>query len=555
MKVWESDMSKIFLVRSFLCGLFIVVVLGSVLFAGCSHLRGSEDYDTFPVAAPETLRQIEPIDLKEAEEEETLTPDRDEPELAELQISLEECRALVLENNLDLKVQLINPAIAAERVSQEEAHFEAAFSANAIYSKSNTPVASTIEIAGNQVDFTYTDLGVNIPLRTGGNITFDLTDIRTKTDSFWAIYNPSYDSDLSASISQPLLRNAGKRVNTYAIRFAEYNMQIADASTKLAAIRVIAEVDKAYWGLYAARKLLEVRRQQYELAETLFEQTERLVDIGIKPPIELIRTRAGVAERLEAIITAENGVRNTERYLKRMLNKSGLGMETGTVLIPSTEPDPVRYELQKEQMIASAIENRMDMLELELQLAQDASTIEYRRNQTLPLVTMEYRYNMNGLGPARSDSYDILFDNTFNDHRVGLQVSIPLGNKAAKSRLRQAIYERAMRLASRDSKKAQIKYEVLNQIDQLEASWQHILASRQTTILRDQQCQAEKRQYELGMLTSTDVLEAQTDLADAQRMEIRALTEYQIALVDLAYATGTLLGAAKVQWEPFVPEE
>ena len=35
--------------------------------------------------------------------------------------------------------------------------------------------------------------------------------------------------------------------------------------------------------------------------------------------------------------------------------------------------------------------------------------------------------------------------------------------------------------------------------------------------------------------------------------EIRALTEYQIAQVDLAYATGTLLGAAKIQWQLIVP--
>jgi outer membrane protein len=547
-------MSKIFSVKLFLCGLSIVGIFGMFLFMGCAHLKGSEDYYTFK-AAPETLQQIETIELKEAEEEEILTLDREEPELVELEISLEECRALTLKNNLDLKVQLINPTIAAERVSQEEARFEAAFSATAVYSKSNTPVASTIEIAGNQVDTTYADLGVNIPLRTGGDITVNLTDNRNKTDSFWAVYNPSYDSDLSASISQPLLRNAGKRVNTHAIRIAEYNRQITDARTKLEAIRVIADVDRAYWRLYAARRLLDVRRQQYELAGALFEQTERLVDIGIKPPIELIRTRAGVAERLEAIIAAENGVQNTERDLKRMLNKSGLGMETATALIPSTEPDPVRYELQKGEMVANAIENRMDMLELEMQIAQDASTIDYRRNQTLPLVTMEYRYNMNGLGPARNDSYDMLFDNMFNDHLISLQVSIPLGNRAAKSRLRQAIYERTRRLASRDNKKAQIRYDVLKQIGQLEASWQRILASRQTTILRDQQYQAEKRQYELGMLTSTDVLQAQTDLADAQRMEILALTEYQIALVDLAYATGTLLGAAKVQWEPFVPEE
>jgi len=96
---------------------------------------------------------------------------------------------------------------------------------------------------------------------------------------------------------------------------------------------------------------------------------------------------------------------------------------------------------------------------------------------------------------------------------------------------------------------------VLNQIDTLDANWQQILAARQTTILYDQQYQAEKRQYELGMVTSTEVLNAQTNLAEAQRSEISALADYQISLVDLAYATGTLLGSAKVQWEPFVPGE
>ena len=36
--------------------------------------------------------------------------------------------------------------------------------------------------------------------------------------------------------------------------------------------------------------------------------------------------------------------------------------------------------------------------------------------------------------------------------------------------------------------------------------------------------------------------------------EIRALAEYQIAQVDLAFATGMLLGASKVRWEPAAPD-
>jgi len=144
-------------------------------------------------------------------------------------------------------------------------------------------------------------------------------------------------------------------------------------------------------------------------------------------------------------------------------------------------------------------------------------------------------------------------DNTYTDNSVGLQVSIPLGNAAAESRLRQAIYERTQQLANRENRKQLITYNVLQKIDTLEANWQGILASRQATILYDEKFQAEKHQFELGMVTAREVLDAQTNLADARKDEITAVADYQISLIDLAYHTGTLLGAAKVEWGPVVP--
>jgi len=406
---------------------FIFSVLGVVFLSGCVHFRGEERYPVVKIS-PESLQQIETLELKETEKEEPPRLNSQAPAPAELELSLAECRALTLENNLDLKVQLINPAIAAESVNQEESKFEATFSANITYSETSQPLASDLEIQGNQRDTLSTELGVKLPLRTGGEINVNLADYSVETNSDYALYNPSYNSGLSASISQPLLRNAGRRVNEYTIRIAELNRQITDSRTKLEAIRIIAAVDVAYWRLYAHRRLLDVRKQQYELAKALFEETRSYVDVGAKPRIELMRTRASVAEKLEAIINAENDVRDTERDLKRMLNKPDLGMNTGTVLVPTNKPDPVRYDIQRENMVANAIENRMEMMALELQLAQDAGKIDYQRNQTLPLASLDYTYNINGLGDKRGDSYEMLLENDFRDHRLGLQVSIPLGN-------------------------------------------------------------------------------------------------------------------------------
>jgi outer membrane protein len=166
---------------------------------------------------------------------------------------------------------------------------------------------------------------------------------------------------------------------------------------------------------------------------------------------------------------------------------------------------------------------------------------------------MNYTYNVSGLGDTRSDSYDLLEESRFADHTMGLSMRIPLGNAAAKSRVRRARYEKYQRLITRKQRKNLVEYEVLNAMDQVHTNWQRIIASQQNTVLSSRVYDAEKRQFEQGLRTSTDVLDAQTTLANAQLSELSALVEYQVALVDLAYATGTLLGAAQIEWEPTVP--
>ena len=75
------------------------------------------------------------------------------------------------------------------------------------------------------------------------------------------------------------------------------------------------------------------------------------------------------------------------------------------------------------------------------------------------------------------------------------------------------------------------------------------------TVLAARTLAAEERQFDVGLRTSTDVLDASASLADAQSREVLALASYQIALVDLSFATGTSLGAARIRFEPIADEE
>ena len=393
-------------------------------------------------------------------------------------------------------------------------------------------------------------------MQTGGTVKFDLADNRTNiTNGSLGKYSEvSYTPVTTFSISQPLLRGAGKRVNTYSIRVLEYQRHITDAMTKLEVIRVLANADSGYWRLYAARKELEVRQQEYELAQAQLEQTRRMVLLGEKAAVEETRSEAGVAERLDGIIKAKKELEDRQRELKQIMNETGLGIDSPAVVVPMTEPDPVRYEIDKERLTKSAVENRMEMLEVELQLAQDSSTVDYYKNQMLPLVAMDYTYNMNGIGTTRGDAYDMMFDRTSESYTVGMNVIVPLGNQAAKNRLLEAQYRKRQRLFTKDNRRIQIETEVLGaDLSSWRRTGKAFLAGRQNSILAGQLYEAEKRQFVVGLRTATDVLDAQAKFANAQSTEISALTEYQIAQVDLAYATGTLLGATKVRWEPDIP--
>ncbi|MCC6683303.1 MAG: TolC family protein [Phycisphaeraceae bacterium] len=498
------------------------------------------------------LQQIDPVDLTQVADA-VHAPDETQPlqpaalPPAESKLSLEQCRVMVLANNLELQVELLNPAIAAQSVSEQEARFEALFFANSSYARTDTPTATTL--SGSQTKAVQNDMGVDLPLQTGGNLRFNLAANQFKTDNVFSTLNPSYATDASISLSQNLLRGAGIRANTHAIRLAQYQHQQANAATHLAVIRILANTDRAYWRLQAARQVLQVRQAEHELAVVQLEKARRMVDSGELAEIEITRAESGVAERLSAIITAENTVRLEQRALKRMLNDAGLPMDGPTAVIPTTDANPVRYDFAPEKLVSMAMDGRMELLELELQLAQQASTLHFERNAALPLALLDYTYNFNGLGRTYGNSFDMLSDRDFADYRLGLRVEVPLGNEAARSRVRRAILHRMQTLSSVEQRKALIEEEVLNAADQLASSWQQILAARQSAILAHRTFMAEQRQFEQGLRTSTDVLDAQARYSDAQAAEVRAIAEYQIAQIDLAYATGSILGADQVRWE------
>lgn len=526
-----------------------------VFAAGCSNPLASDKGDYPEAISLDRLRRIEPLTLPTrgsvVEEDPAGVAARRFDGLESVELTLEEVRLAALANNLDLRAALIEPALANESLSAEEAAFEALFTPRFNASRTDSPTSS--ELDDSQAETFSFDPAVTIPLRTGGSASVSLPMSRNETTNEFSTLNPAYTADLRFSVSHPLLRNAGRFATTYAIRVAAYDLQVSEAQAKLSVIGQIAGVERAYWRLYESREDLVVRQRQYELAAAQLERARRRVAAGAVAEIEVIRAESGVADSLEQIIIAQNQVLLRQRELKRRANIPGLGVDSAAMVVPRTTPDPVRYELHRAELLNAALANRMELLQEELRIAQAQAGIRLSENQAMPSLGLTAAYTVNGLGPEGREAFETLAENRFEDWSVGLAGEFPIGNEAALSRLRRAILTRLQRLVTRDGREQLVRQEVLDAAEAIDAGWQRLLAARQAVVMNARALDAEERQFGVGRSTSTDVLDASTRLADAQLSEIRALVDYQVAQTNLAEATGLIMGATRLRWEPAGP--
>lgn len=477
--------------------------------------------------------------------------------------SIVDIREAALRNNLSIQIAQFLPSIAQTEVREEEAKFDNIIFAYAQYAEKDLP-----SISGDNVSFksdnpnldkqelkldilaqekTETSLvaGIKVPLRTGGTVTLSSPLSRKLTDGNFD--STQYQSALEFSFSQPLLRNAGRRANEASIRIAELNQQDAQLNTRLQSIRIIAMVDKAYWALYQAWGELDVRRTQYEYATQNLAMVKRRVEEGLTAAVELNRSEIGVADRMEALIVAQTKLKLAQRQLQFFMND--IVDNNPDPLIPTTQPNLLKFDFDREKLLNDAMDNRIELLQQELKLAADARKIEYLENQTLPLFSLDYQYGaLSNQLSSMGDIYQGVLNGQFSDWAIGLKFEMPVTNEARKARLDNAIQQRMQRLTTKSLQMLTVKKEIYDALDKTDQNWQRIIAARKQVLIAGLNYEAELKQFSEGLRTMTEVLETLTRLGEAQIKEIKAITDYQVTLVDTAYATGTLLGYSKVQF-------
>jgi outer membrane protein TolC len=469
-----------------------------------------------------------------------------------LPLSLRDAIAQALRQNLDLLIEGYNPQARTQEVTREDAAFDPAAFAELTFSESKTPSATSVggftAFATSERETLTGNVGLRKRFTLGTQLELSFNNDRTDFNSPAQAVNPSYRTDLTLSLSQPLLKNFGIEVNETPLRLARGNLTIAQAVLAQRVQAVVVEVEGAYWDLIFTIEDLAARRRSLALAEALVRLNQARVRAGVAAPVEVTQAEATRAARLEEIITGEKAVRDAEDRLKRALNFGLAPDEPDFTIQPTDRPTVIGGPVPLEESLKAARERRPEILQAQEQVRNQEVSYRFTRNQLLPTLDLVGKIGTNGLGSTFNEDFDRGASGSFPTVEVGLLFEYPLGNRAARSDAERARLLLEQARTSLRNVDQQVSVEVREAVRQVRATLERIEATRRARELAAEQLRIEERRLEAGVSTTFQVLEFQDDLARAEANESRAATDYRKALAAVDRVTAATL--EKYQLEP-----
>lgn len=458
-------------------------------------------------------------------------------EREELKLSVDEAVRMALAKNLTIIVERFNPPILTTEIGVEQAAFDPVLLSEGRFNTQRLPTATALAGAAVAAQENRTlNFGLRQRFLTGGRYEITFNNNRQETNSRFVSPRANYASDLTLTLTQPLLRNFGLDFNRSRIRIARLNRDISEERLREVVTRTVAQVQTSYWDLVLARESVEVAKRSLELARDLLRRNKIMIEAGVLAPVEIFQAEAEVASREAELIAAESAVRNAEDSLKQLLN-----LEGDIAIIPTDRPTITVREVSFEETLREALERRPEIRQAKTQTVSKEISLKAVRNQLRPSLDLTAFFGLNGLGGELERDVDVLVSGDRYHAGVGVVLEIPIGNRAARQRFRRSQLELEQSVATLRELESRVTLEVRLAVRNLLTGLKRIEATKAARVAAEKALEAEEKKFRVGLTTSFNILRFQRDLTAAQNLEMQALIEYSKSLVELERVKGTLL--------------
>ena len=436
----------------------------------------------------------------------------------------------------------------------------------------NNPFCAPTEQNTTTANFNYTQ-----GFQWGTNLTVGFNNSRVTNGSDLAALLPQLNASFRAQFTQHLLQGFGFAPNTRFIQIARNNREISDVAFRLQITTTVDQIETMYWDLVYAYENVRVQREQLAFAQKTLSDTQKQVEIGTLAPIEVVRAQSTVAGDQQTLTVALTNLQLQQLLMKNALSRTLVDptladaevIPTSIMELPAQEPVTPTQDLVNE-----ALSHRPELAEARINLTNSDISKKAIRNSLLPSVDLFAYYGGSGLGGSPNDAYvcnahpeqcfgsggsytpppNISYGGTLNqlvnstaaDKGVGVNLTIPIRNRAAQATQVRSEFEYRQAQLRIQQIENQLRIEVRNAQFGVQQNRASVASAKAAVDLARQSLDAEQKKYALGASTSTLVLQYQSGLTTAEVTLVSAQAAYEKARLELDRATGLLLDHAGV---------
>jgi outer membrane protein len=460
-------------------------------------------------------------------------------------LSLQEAIARAVKHSLAIRVESYNPAIKEALIQEAVANFDATAFGQSQWSNSDQPLLNP----GNSNGQTWNNaFGIKQLLPTGTQIQASTSFTARDAAGTGTISTPPgksyYTANLNVQLVQPLLRGFGADVNEATIYLAQRDLRISLSQFKQQVMASVGDVEDAYLSLVLARTNVEVLEHLVVASEQTYNDVEARRGIDA--------TKASINQALSALESrradlhdAQKAYRAASDKLKSLINDPALDINSNILINPIDRPVAEAVDYDPLDCIQTGLRQRPEMQQARLQLERADIVLKVARNDLLPKLDLTLALQSNGLDRG----FDTAYSQTVApmnqlDETVALKFEMPLGNRFAQSQVDRRENERRQAITNMVQAAQQIVLDVRTQLREVYSSYDVIE-------YRDRVRKAAAEQLQ-GIIDLENIrprtpeflqlkLDSQANLAQAEQQLTLVLINYNLALMRLERAKGTLL--------------
>jgi outer membrane protein TolC len=430
----------------------------------------------------------------------------------------------------------------------------------AITPESNTVITGTNTLYGNTTtaNFLYTQ---GFPTGTLMTVGFDNT--RSSTNALFNSLNPTVAPSFQFQLRQHLLQGFGFDPNLRFIRIARNNKMITEVTFRNQIITTVSQIENIYWDLVNAYENVTVQQRALDLANKTLSDNQKQVTAGTLAPLTVVQSQSAVATAKQNLIAAQVALQLQQLLMKNAItrNMADPMLAIAPVIPTDTLNTTSEYEVGTiDDLIAEAIKQRPEIITARLTLTNNIVTRKSLRNELKPGLDVFAFYGASALaGPLNplctdpvqcaspgfpvgyGGAFGNLFNSTAPDKGVGVNLNIPLRNRQVQAdQVRNDLEYHQAQLSLLQTENT-IMLQVRQAQFALQQNWVALQAAISARDYAAEALDAEQKKLVMGASTGTLVLQASSNLTQAESNVLAAATNYEKSKVQLDLSTAETL--------------